>query len=425
MFDIRWIRDNREAFDQGLKMRGIEARSEQLIEIDDQRRTAMKEAETLQAERNAAAKEIGKIKSQGGDASEVMAKVAQLKDQQTQLDQKANEYHQQLHEALVALPNIPLKDVPFGEGEEDNMLVKTYGDIPEFSFTPKEHHELGEQLQQMDFETAAKLSGSRFVILKKDLARLERAIGSFMVDLQTQKNGFDECATPVLVREQALYGTGQFPKFMEDVYATKEDGFYLIPTAEVTLTNMVSGQLLKEEQLPMRLTGLTNCFRAEAGSAGKDIKGMIRQHQFNKVEMVSICKPEDGEKELDHLVSSAEMVLQALEIPYQILLLCSQDMGAGARKTYDLEVWLPGQNRYREISSCSLCGSFQAIRMNARFRRDGEKKSEYVHTLNGSGLAVGRTLIAVLENYQQEDGSIQIPEALQPYMGGQTKIQTP
>ncbi len=423
MFDIRWVTENPKDFDHGLKMRGLEPLSEELIALDEKRRILMKEAEQLQAQRNASAKEIGKRKSAGEDVQDLIDQVAQSKEQQAKLDAQLSECSKMLHDKLVVLPNIPLDDVPFGEDESANVEVKRVGEPKSFSFAPKEHHDLGEALGQMDFETAAKLSGSRFVVLRNDLARLERAIASFMLDVQTRQNGFNEVATPVLVREQALYGTGQFPKFMDDVYATSFDGFYLIPTAEVTLTNTVAGELLNAEDLPLRLTGLTNCFRAEAGSAGRDIKGMIRQHQFNKVEMVSICTPEQGLKELDHLVASAESVLQQLEIPYRILMLCSQDMGAGAQKTYDLEVWLPGQNQYREISSCSFCGNYQAIRMNTRFREIEQKKSTFACTLNGSGLAVGRTLIAIMENYQQEDGSIIIPNALRPYMHGQERIE--
>lgn len=423
MFDIRWIKENQEVFDHGLKMRGLSAMSQDLVDLDEKRRLAMKEAEQLQAQRNASAKEIGKRKAAGENADDLIDSIAKAKQQQAELDQQVSDYTNQLNDALVVLPNIPLDDVPFGENEEANVEVKREGKLPSFSFTPKEHHELGIMLGQMDFETAAKLSGSRFVILRKDLARLERAIASFMLDVQTGQNQFEEVQTPVLVREQALYGTGQFPKFMEDVYATTQDGFYLIPTAEVTLTNTVAGELLDKDDLPLRMTGLTNCFRAEAGSAGRDIKGMIRQHQFNKVEMVSVCTPEQGLDELDYLVRSAESILQQLELPYRILLLCSQDMGAGAQKTFDLEVWLPGQDQYREISSCSFCGNYQAIRMNTRFREKDQKKSTFVCTLNGSGLAVGRTLIAVMENYQQEDGSIVIPKVLRPYMNGQEYIK--
>ncbi|MFV0431663.1 MAG: serine--tRNA ligase [Alphaproteobacteria bacterium] len=422
MFDIRWIRDNAEAFNHGLKMRGLEPVAEQLIALDDKRREAMRASESLTAERNALSKQIGIIKKDGGDVSDILAKVSQSKEEQAMLDKQTEDLNKELHDKLIVLPNIPLDDVPFGESEEDNVEVKKYGSPKEFSFEVKEHWQLGENLKQMDFETAAKLSGSRFVILKQDLARLERAIGAFMLDTQTIENKFSEYTTPVLVRENALYGTGQFPKFMEDVYATKEDDFYLIPTAEVTLTNTVAGDILQGEALPHRITALTNCFRAEAGSAGRDTRGMIRQHQFNKVELVSICQPEQGEAELDYLVQSAESILQKLNLPYRILLLCSQDMGAGARKTFDIEVWLPGQNQYREISSISLCGDYQARRMNTRFKSESQKKTEFVYTLNGSGLAVGRTLIAVMENYQKEDGSIEIPEALQPYMGNQKVI---
>lgn len=423
MFDIRWICDNADAFDKGLTMRGLAPLSEELLVLDDKRREAMRASESLTAERNALSKQIGIIKREGGNADDILAKVSQSKEQQAQLDSETESLNQQLNDMLIVLPNIPLNDVPYGESEEDNIEVKKYGTPTEFAFTPKEHWELGENLKQMDFETAAKLSGARFVVLKNELARLERAIGAFMLDVQTTQNKFMEYTTPVLVRENALYGTGQFPKFMDDVYATKSDDFYLIPTAEVTLTNTVAGDILQGEFLPQRMTALTNCFRAEAGSAGRDTRGMIRQHQFNKVEMVSVCKPEQGEQELDYLVKSAEMILQKLNLPYRILLLCSQDMGAGAQKTFDIEVWLPGQDKYREISSISLCGDYQARRMNTRFKEEGKKGTQFVYTLNGSGLAVGRTLIAVMENYQNTDGSINIPEALQPYMGGQKVIK--
>lgn len=423
MFDIRWIRDNANAFDKGLAMRGLAPLSEELLALDDKRREAMRASESLTAERNALSKQIGIIKREGGNADDILAKVRQSKEQQAALDSETESLNQQLNDMLIVLPNIPLDDVPYGESEDDNIEVKKHGIPTPFDFTPKEHWELGENLKQMDFETAAKLSGSRFVVLKNELARLERAIGAFMLDIQTTENKFMEYTTPVLVRENALFGTGQFPKFMDDVYATKSDDFYLIPTAEVTLTNTVAGDILQGEFLPQRMTALTNCFRAEAGSAGRDTRGMIRQHQFNKVEMVSVCKPEQGEQELDYLVKSAEIILQKLNLPYRILLLCSQDMGAGARKTFDLEVWLPGQDKYREISSISLCGDYQARRMNTRFKEEGKKGTQFAYTLNGSGLAVGRTLIAVMENYQNADGSINIPVALQPYMGGQKVIK--
>lgn len=423
MYDIRWIRDNADAFDKGLAMRGLVPLSADLLALDDKRREAMRASESLTAERNALSKQIGIIKREGGNADDILAQVSQSKEKQAALDSETESLNQQLTDMLIVLPNIPLDDVPYGKSEDDNIEVKKYATPTEFVFKPKEHWELGENLKQMDFETAAKLSGARFVVLKSELARLERALGAFMLDIQTSENKFTEYTTPVLVRENALYGTGQFPKFMDDVYATKSDDFYLIPTAEVTLTNTVAGDILQGEFLPRRMTALTNCFRAEAGSAGRDTRGMIRQHQFNKVEMVSVCKPEQGEQELDYLVKSAEMILQKLNLPYRILLLCSQDMGAGARKTFDIEVWLPGQDKYREISSISLCGDYQARRMNTRFKEEGKKGTQFVYTLNGSGLAVGRTLIAVMENYQNADGSINIPVALQPYMGGQKVIK--
>ncbi len=421
MFDIHWIKENTEAFDEGLKMRGLEPIGAKLVEVAEKRKQAMQQAESLKAHRNALARQVGQIKKEGGDAEAIITQVTESKDQQAQYDAEVEALKKEFSDMVIGLPNIPWKDVPFGESEDDNVEVKTHGNIPLFDFTPKEHWALGEKLGQMDFEAAAKISGSRFVVLRQDLARLERAIGSFMLDVQTRENGFAEYSTPVLVRQNALYGTGQFPKFMEDVYATKEH--YLIPTAEVTLTNMVAGNILDAEELPQRMTALTNCFRSEAGSAGKDTRGMIRQHQFNKVELVSICHPKEGEAELEHLVKSAESILQKLNLPYRILLLCSQDMGAGARKTFDLEVWLPGQGKYREISSVSLCGDYQARRMNARFKEKNQKGTQFVYTLNGSGLAVGRCLIAVMENYQQKDGSIAIPEILQPYMGGQKVIE--
>ncbi len=421
MFDIHWIKENIEAFDEGLKMRAIEPIGEALVAIAEKRKKAMQKAESLKAHRNALARQIGQIKKEGGDASALIAQVNESKDEKVKLDANVEVLTKEYSHMIIGLPNIPWPDVPYGEGEEDNVEVKTHGNIPLFDFNPKEHWALGEKLKQMDFEVAAKLSGSRFVVLNNDLARLERALGSFMLDVQTKENGFEEYSTPVLVRQNTLYGTGQFPKFMEDVYATKDH--YLIPTAEVTLTNIVAGNIMEADQLPKRMTALTNCFRSEAGSAGKDTRGMIRQHQFDKVELVSICNPSEGETELDYLMHSAESILQKLNLPYRILLLCSQDMGASARKTFDLEVWLPGQGKYREISSVSLCGDYQARRMNTRFRKKDQKGTQFVYTLNGSGLAVGRCLIAVMENYQQKDGSIIIPEILQSYMDGQKIIE--
>ncbi len=423
MFDIHWVKENTQAFDEGLKMRGLAPIGDELVAIAEARKSAMQKAESLKAERNALARQIGQMKKDGLDAEALIQKVSESKDEQARLDAEVEEINSQYADKITVLPNIPWHDVPFGESEDDNVEVAVHGNIPLLDFTPKEHWYLGEKLGQMDFENAAKLSGSRFVVLKRDLARLERALGAFMLDVQTKENGFEEHSTPVLVRQNALYGTGQFPKFMEDVYATKDH--YLIPTAEVTLTNMVAGEILQAEELPKRMTALTNCFRSEAGSAGKDTRGMIRQHQFNKVELVSICHPDEGEKELDYLRQSAETILQKLNLPYRILLLCSQDMGASARKTFDLEVWMPGQGKYREISSISLCGDYQARRMNARFKDKNQKGTQFVYTLNGSGLAVGRCLIAVMENYQQKDGSIAIPEVLQPYMGGQKIIEAP
>jgi seryl-tRNA synthetase len=327
-----------------------------------------------------------------------------------------------LNEALAALPNIPLEDVPVGEDEDDNVLVREWGEKPAFDFTPKEHFDIGEALDQMDFETAAKLSGSRFAVLRRDLARMERALAAFMLDLHTEEFGYTEVLPPFLVRDDAMFGTGQLPKFADDLFHT-EDGYWLIPTAEVSLTNLVREEILAADDLPMRFTAWTPCFRAEAGAAGKDTRGLIRQHQFSKVELVSIAAPEHSLDELERMTACAEEILKRLDLPYRILTLCTGDMGFAARKTYDIEVWLPGQERYREISSCSVCGEFQARRMNARYRA-GDKDLHFVHTLNGSGLAVGRTMVAILENCQESDGSVRVPEALQPYMNGLKRIET-
>ncbi|MEM8653006.1 MAG: serine--tRNA ligase, partial [Pseudomonadota bacterium] len=327
-----------------------------------------------------------------------------------------------LRDQLSAIPNMPLDDVPVGKDEGDNQLYREFGDIPSFGFEPKEHYELGEALGQMDFEGAAALSGSRFVVLKRDLARLERALGQFMLNMHTRENGYDEVSPPLLVRDQAVFGTGQLPKFADDLFKTT-DGRWLIPTAEVPLTNLAADQIVEVTQLPMRFTALTPCFRSEAGSAGRDTRGMLRQHQFSKCELVSITKPEDSLVELERMIDCAEKVLKELELPFRTMTLCTGDMGFSARKTYDIEVWLPGQNSYREISSCSVCGDFQARRMNARYRTGEGKAIDFVHTLNGSGIATGRALIAVMENYQNEDGSISVPQALHPYMDGVTKIE--
>ena len=423
MLDIKWIRENPEALDAALKKRGAEPLSAKLIELDDKRRAHLTKLQESQERRNSASKEIGKAKASGDEAAaqKAIAEVAEIKAFIQSGEEVERELNEALEVELSAIPNVPLDDVPVGLSEDDNVVYRTVGEKPSLSFAPKEHYELGEALEIMDFEMAAKLAGSRFVILKGKLARLERALAQFMLDLHTGENGYIEVSPPLLVRDDVMYGTGQLPKFAEDSFKTT-DGRWLIPTAEVPLTNLVRDSILEEKNLPLRMTAFTPCFRSEAGSAGRDTRGMLRVHQFPKVEMVSITKAEESEAELERMLGCAEEVLKRLDIHYRVMTLCSGDMGFGARKTYDIEVWLPGQDAYREISSCSVCGDFQARRMNARYRVEGEKKPTYCHTLNGSGLAVGRTLIAVLENYQNEDGSINVPEVLQPYMGGLSVI---
>lgn len=419
MHDMRWIRENADAFDRAMEARSHEARAADLITLNDQRLSVQSRMQEAQAERNTTAKQIGKAKAAGDEdeAQRLMQATSDLKARVQALEEEARNVDAAVQDALAGIPNIPHDDVPVGRDEDDNVVIRTIGEPRQFDFEPKEHFELGEALGLMDFEAAAKLSGSRFVVLRGALARLERALGNFFINTQVDEFGFTEVNPPVLVRDEPLYGTGQLPKFAEDQFKT-DDGFWLIPTAEVPLTNLVANEIVPLEQLPMRVTAMTPCFRSEAGSAGRDTRGMIRQHQFTKVEMVCITEPEKSLDELERMTGCAEKLLQKLDLPYQVMTLCTGDMGFGARKTYDLEVWLPGQDRYREISSCSVCGDFQARRMNARYRPEGEKKTRFLHTLNGSGLAVGRTLIAVMENYQQADGSIVVPEVLRPYMGG-------
>lgn len=419
MFDLKWIRENSEAFDAGLAKRGAGPLSADILKIDEERRDHLKALQDAQAKRNAASKEIGKAKASGDEtaAAAAIEEVAKIKDFIQNGEETEREINERLNALLSSIPNLPHDDVPLGADEEDNELVRTVGDKPSFDFEPKEHFDIGEGLGLMDFETAAKMSGSRFVLLSGALARLERALAQFMLDLQTGEHGYTEVSPPTLVKDNALYGTGQLPKFEEDLFKTTGD-HYLIPTAEVPLTNIVAESIIDEDYLPRRFTAFTPCYRSEAGSAGRDTRGMIRQHQFMKVEMVSITKPEDSDEELERMTGCAEEVLKRLGLSYRVMKLCTGDMGFGARRTYDLEVWLPGQDMYREISSCSVCGDFQARRMNARYRVEGEKGGRFVHTLNGSGLAVGRTMVAVLENYQQADGSVVVPEALKPYMGG-------
>jgi seryl-tRNA synthetase len=422
MFDIKWIRDNPAEFDGALERRGLKPQAERVLEFDRMRREAQAAAQAIQEERNALSKQIGIAKSKGEDAAPIMARVATLKDKLAEAEARVRAAEHDQDAFLAGLPNLPADDVPDGADETANVELRRIGAPPKFAFKPKEHDDLGQALGLMDFERAAKLSGARFVVLMGKLARLERALAQFMLDLHTKEFGYTEVSPPALVRDAAVFGTGQLPKFSEDLFRTA-DGFWLIPTAEVPLTNLVAGEILDEKALPLRFTALTPCFRAEAGAAGKDTKGMLRQHQFQKVELVSIAHPEKSEEEHARMTACAEEVLKRLGLPYRVVALSTGDMGFAARKTYDIEVWLPGQNRYREISSCSNCGDFQARRMNARYRPGGEKGTRFVHTLNGSGLAVGRTLIAVLENGQQGDGSIAIPAALRPYMGGQEVIR--
>ncbi len=423
MFDIRWIREHPEDFDRGMARRGLEPQAARLIALDEERRKILTELQELQNRRNALSKQIGQAMAQGDKerAEELKREVAEMKARLQELEELARRKQEELNALLAALPNIPRDEVPDGVDESDNVEVRREGEPRQFDFEPKQHFELGEALGLMDFERAAKISGSRFVVLRGALARLERALAQFMLDVQTQEHGYEEVWPPLLVRDDALFGTGQLPKFAEDLFRTT-DGRWLIPTAEVPLTNLVREEILPESALPQRYCALTPCFRSEAGAAGRDTRGMIRQHQFDKVELVSITTPEEGRAELDRKLAAAEEILKRLGLPYRVVLLCAGDMGFSAQITFDLEVWLPGQDTYREISSVSLCGDFQARRMNARYRPEGEKKPRFVHTLNGSGLAVGRTLIAVMENYQNADGSITIPEPLRPYMGGLERI---
>jgi len=471
VFDIKWIRDNAGAFDAGLKKRGLEPLSKKLLGLDEARRWHLTKLQEAQSCRNAASKEIGKAKAAKDEAAaaKLMAEVAELKEVIQQGEKEERQHDAALQRALEVIPNLPLDDVPLGKDETDNKEIRKAGTRRKFDFKPKLHFEVGEALGLMDFETAAKISGARFVVLKGALARLERALASFMLDLHTGEFGYTEVNPPLLVRDDAMIGTAQLPKFYSDQfvaysmpnfetalgesanthkdtlldYVEKHGGWearklklsgsgvtyeprlrhWLIPTAEVPLTNLVRESIRNEDELPIRVTAHTPCFRSEAGAAGKDTRGMIRQHQFSKVELVSITKPEDSLAEHERLTNCAEEVLKRLKLPYRTVLLCTGDMGFAAQKTYDIEVWLPGEDTYREISSCSVCGEFQARRMGARFRPKGSKELRFVHTLNGSGLAVGRTLIAVIENCQQADGSVTIPDVLVPYMGGLTKIE--
>ena len=424
MHDIRLIRENPEGFDAQLARRGLPAQATALAALDERRRMLATEMQAIQARRNDASKLIGAAMAKGDkDGAEALkAEVAALKDRLPTLEAEEKEATTALKAALEIIPNLPAADVPDGAGEEENVEVARLGTPRAFDFTPREHADLAPALG-MDFETGTRLSGARFTFLRGDMARIHRALGQFMLDVQTREHGYQECNPPVLVKDEAMYGTDKLPKFAEDSFRTTDDR-WLIPTSEVSLTASVMGELLDESALPMRLTALTLCFRSEAGAAGRDTRGFIRQHQFEKCELVSIVRPEDSEAEHDRMTRAAETILERLDLPYRKLLLCTGDMGFGARKTYDLEVWLPGQGQFREISSCSNTGDFQARRMNTRYRVAGEqKKTEFVHTLNGSGLAVGRTLVAVIENYQNDDGSVTVPDALLPYMGGLTRLE--
>jgi len=425
MHDIRSIRENPAAFDAGLKKRNLAPLSAEILAIDTRRRAAITESESIQARRKALSQQIGMAKRSGENADALMAEVAGLEESLKKGEALAAELDAELTRRLEVLPNLPFDDVPEGTDETGNVEVRRIGSQRNFSFKPKDHVELGEATGEMDFATASRISGARFVVLKGRLAKLERAIAQFMLDLHTsEEGGYTEVNPPLLVRDNAVYGVGQLPKFAEDMFHT-DNGFWLIPTAEVPLTNLVNDQVLDEKQLPLRYTAWTPCFRSEAGSAGKDTRGMIRQHQFPKVELVSIATPEQSDEEHRRMTARAEEVLKRLGLPFRTVVLCGGDMGFGSRKTFDIEVWLPGQNAYREISSCSNMGEFQARRMNARYRPKEGKGTRFVHTLNGSGLAVGRTLVAVLENYQNEDGSVAIPEALRPYMGGLEALPAP
>ena len=422
MLDLRWIRESPEALDRALERRGEPPAAAQVGVLDAERRACQTRFQECRQRRNVLSREIGKAKAAGEPADELIAEVSRLKDEERDAEEAERKAATELDTLLEGMPNPPGEDVPDGADETDNVELSRTGALPEFDFEPKDHVELGEALGLMDFERAAFLSGARFVVLRGALARLERALAQFMLDVHTEEFGYEEVSPPTLVRSPALFGTGQLPKFEQDLFRT-DTGHWLIPTAEVPLTNMAGGRILAEEELPLRFTAFTPCYRSEAGSAGRDTRGMIRQHQFQKVELVSVAHPDASTEEHERMTRAAETILERLELPWRRVILCTGDMGAAARKTYDLEVWLPAQDAYREISSCSNCGDYQARRMNARFRPVGSKATRFVHTLNGSGLAVGRALIALLENGQQGDGSIVLPPAIRPYMGGCGRLE--
>ena len=421
MHDIRAIRSDPSGFDAGMARRGVGAQSEAILTLDASRRATLGLLQEKQAKRNELSRDIGRVKREGGETETLEAQAVSLRVEMDLLQSQADELDGQIKAVLEALPNILAGDVPDGRDESANVVLKTWGEPPAFSFAPRQHFELGEALGMMDFASAAKLAGARFTVLRGPLARLERALGQFMIDLHTTEHGYEEMVVPSLVNDATVYGTSQLPKFADDLFRTT-DGRWLIPTAEVPLTNMAAGEITPEARLPWRMTALTDCFRSEAGSAGRDTRGMLRQHQFRKVEMVAITQPEASADEHERMTRCAETVLERLGLPYRRMLLCAGDTGFGAAKTFDLEVWLPGQGAWREISSCSNMRDFQARRMNARFRAADGKTLGFAHTLNGSGLAIGRSLIAVMETYQQADGSITVPELLRPYMGGIERI---
>ena len=423
MHDIRAIRENPAAFDDALARRGLSPLSAELLSMDESRRAKILAAETAQAEQNKASKEVGAAKGRGDEAEfeRLRALVAEKKAEIAALNAQAAEEDAALTARLAEIPNLPLEEVPFGKDEDDNVEIRRWGEPRALDFQPVEHFDIAGVKPGLDLAMAAKLSGSRFMVLKGAVARVHRALAQFMIDTHTTEHGLEECWTPVLVKDEAMYGTGNLPKFAEDSYQTT-NGWWLIPTSEVTMTNFAAGEIMDGAQLPVRMTAHTHCFRSEAGSAGKDTTGILRQHQFEKVEMVTLCHPDEALAEHDRMTGCAQAILEKLELPYRTVVLCTGDMGFGSQKTHDIEVWLPGQNAYREISSCSTCGTFQARRMNGRFRPEGGGKPEFLATLNGSGLAVGRCLIAVLENGQQADGSVTLPAALHPWLGGKTRI---
>jgi len=424
MYDIKWIKDNPKVFDEAMRLRANSTTADSILALDQKRKDHIASLQDAQTRRNAASKEIGQAMGKGDTelAEKLKVEVAEIKSFIQSGEEEERRLTKDVIDVMSALPNAPLASVPEGDDENDNVVYHVHGEKPEFAFDPKEHFDVAVSQEQMDFEKAAELSGSRFVVLRQGIARLERALGQFMIDMHTTEHGYTETSPPLLVRDDALFGTGQLPKFSEDLFKTTDDR-WLIPTAEVPLTNLVRDEILDNAKLPLRFAALTPCFRSEAGSAGRDTRGMLRQHQFSKCELVSITKPEDSEAELERMLDCAESVLKKLDIHFRTVTLCTGDMGFSARKTYDIEAWLPGQNAYREISSCSVCGDFQARRMNARYRLEDGKSIGHVHTLNGSGVATGRALIALIENYQNEDGSVTVPDCLVPYMGGVKKIE--